>query len=283
MEDAMRYLLGMVLVASMPVIAAWAGETKIDNTPVTFFGPTGLIFTQSADTLDPGKAVTAISFTHERNVDSDLSSKNELAGTITLGLKRKIEVSAQIPFLINQEGFVSSDDKNNLEDINLSAKWRFFEQYEKYNVPAFGLSLTYYFPTAKEAFQEVDTWGIKVLLVSSAYTDIAQPLGSYIVGFYADGGIFLADVGRSGEEKHGLFDLGINFPLDESGQLNLLIEGNLTFKNDIPFERNFFATTAGLRYITTSLNVTAGLQHRIKRDEGFDDTNSLVIQAGYIF
>ncbi len=279
----MRYLLGLILVASMPVISAWAGETKIDNNPVTVFGPTGLIFTQSADTLEPGKAVTGISFTHERSVDPDISSQNELAGTITLGLKRKIEVSAQIPFLINQKGFVSSDDKNNLEDINLSVKWRFFEQYEKYNVPAFGLSLTYYFPTAKEAFQAVDTWGVKVLLVSSAYTDIAQPLGSYIVGFYADGGLFIADIGKSVEEKHGLLDLGIGLPLDESRKLNLIIEGNLTVQNDIPFEKDFFGATAGLRYITDTFNLTAGLQRRIKRDEGFEDTNSLVIQASYIF
>lgn len=279
----MRYLLGLFLVVSMPVFGVCAGETDIVHTPLTIFGPSGLLFTQSANTLDPGRIGAAVSFIHERNQGPDITAKNELAATITLGLKEGLELSAQIPFLLDQEVVVNSDDKNNLEDINISAKWRFLEQNTEYNLPAFGLSLTYYLPTAKEAFQVVESWGIKLLLVSSAYVDIAQPLGSYIVGFYADGGFFLADINGSREEKHGILDLGVNFPLDPSRELNLIIEGNLTIQNDIPLERDFLAFTAGLRYIATSFDLTAGLQHRFKLDDGTDDTNSLILQAGLFF
>lgn len=280
----MRYFLGFFLVVSMPVFGVCAGETDIaHNTPLTIFGPSGLIFTQSADTLDPGRIGTAVSFIHERNQGPDITAKNELAATITLGLKEGLELSAQIPFLLDQGVVVNSDDKNNLEDINISAKWRFLEQNTEYNLPAFGLSLTYYLPMAKEAFQVVESWGIKLLLVSSASVDIAQPLSSYIVGFYADGGFFLADINGSKEEKHGILDLGINFPLDPTRELNLIIEGNLTIQNNIPLERDFLAFTTGLRYIATSFDLTAGLQRRFKLDEGIDDTNSLILQAGLFF
>lgn len=277
----MRLLVVLLLIILfLTVTTALAHEVDMVHITPTIFGPSGLIFTQSADTLEPGRIEAAVGYTYEKSNAPDLNI-NRLTGSATLGLPKRFELSAQLPYFFDSEG--PGNEKNGLSDLNVSVKWRFIEQSEKYDLPSFGLSLTYYFPTAEKGFEMVDSWGVRALVVSSANVDITQPAGSYVVGFYADGGVFLRDTSKPEEEKHGILDLGLLFPLAMSRQLHLLLEGNATFKNDIPFEGDYLATTGGLRYITSSFSSTVAFQHRFMRDSAVDDVNQFIIQTGILF
>lgn len=272
-------LLLFFVVTCLPVTTVWSADTDMVQIPPTVFGPSGLLFTQSADTLDSGEIATGVSFAHERSRTPDFTI-DELSTTLTLGLPRGIELSARAPYFIQVESNGFRD--NGLADVDLTIKWRFLESNREYNFPAFGLSLTYYFPAGNESLRRVDSWGVKALIVSSAEVEVGAPHG-FLAGFYADGGVFLRDLNRPSEEKHGLINLGILIPVTESRQLQAILELNAILKNEIPSEGNYTAATGGLRYVSPRLSITGGIQHRIKSEDGFDDTNRLIVQASYFF
>lgn len=276
--------LGWMLSSTLFTPALRAQETNLVQIPPTLFGPTGLLFTQSTDTLPPGRFALGLSVIHEDSTIPDFTV-NEAVATLTAGLNGRTELSVQVPYMFNFER--AGNTESGLRDVNLSFKWRVMDQNMEMNLPAFGLSLTYYTPTTDDAnrlFATIDTWGVKALLVSSAEVDIAYPVGSYIVGFYIDGGVFIRDEDDDAlKEKHGIVDAGILLPLNESRQLHLLLEANATAKNNLPLEGNYTAATAAVRYVTSVINLTAGAQFRFKRDDFIDDTQKLILQASLLF
>lgn len=129
-----------------------------------------------------------------------------------------------------------------------------------------------------ESLRLADSWGVKALIVSSAEVEVGAPHG-FLAGFYADGGIFLRDLNRPSEEKYGLIDLGILIPVTESRRLQTILELNAVLKNESPSEGNYTAITGALRYVSPRLSIIGGIQHRFKNEDGFDDTNRLIVQA----
>lgn len=272
-------LLLFLFVTCLPVTAVWSADSGMVRIPPSVFGPSGLLFTQSADTLDSGEIAVGMSFAHEGSRTPDFTI-DELSTTLTLGLPGRIELSARAPYFVQVESSGFRD--GGLSDVDLTIKWRFLEYDAEYNLPAFGLSVTYYLPAGKENLRLVDSWGVKALIVSSAEVEVGAPHG-FLAGFYADGGIFLRDLNRPSEEKYGLIDLGILIPVTESRRLQTILELNAVLKNEIPSEGNYTAITGGLRYVSPRLSVTGGIQHRFKSEDRFDDTNRLLVQASYLF
>lgn len=258
---------------------AWAEHhTEFVKTSPTVFGPSGLLFTQSADTLAPGRVEIGFSFSREQSDRPDFTL-NELSPTVTAGLLERLELSARVPYLAVN---VFGEEEQSIQEVDISLKWRFLDADKKDNTPAFGLSVTYFQPAGKEALRRFESWGFKALIVSSAEVELGKPHG-VLVGLYADGGVMISDLGKSSEEKHGLIDFGALFPLNETKQLQLLLEANITRQNHTLFEGDYTGMTAALRYVTSRLNVTGGIQRRIRSESGVDDTNRFVFQGSLQF
>ncbi|MDC4226479.1 MAG: hypothetical protein MPW15_20090 [Candidatus Manganitrophus sp.] len=126
-------------------------------------------------------------------------------------------------------------------------------------------------------FDVVDSWGLKGLFLASAEVDISPSLHYYYyAGLYANAGIFIRDLGKPTEERHGLLDLGMALPLSKSRKLQLILETNTTLRNQIPLQGNYTGLTMALRYVTSSFQLTGGIQRRLKQDDEdveIEDTN----------
>lgn len=279
-----------VIVNAILMSPVWAGGTNLIRTPATAFGPTGLLFTQSTQTLPPGELEIGIGASYEHSSTNPDYTINEIAATLTFGILDWVEISARIPYVYNFESHgVESDG---MQGGELSLKWRFLNQEEDLGLPALGFSLTYFAPLdhKTEIFDAVDSWGLKGLLLASAEVDLSPSLHYYYyAGLYANAGIFIRDLDKPAEERHGLIDLGISLPLSKSRKVQLILETNSTLRNQLPLQGNYTGITIALRYVTASFHVTGGIQRRFKQDEAdgeeIEDTNPdrFVFQTGYLF
>lgn len=277
------FLIGFLILIGIPVSTVWAEEAELFRAPATTFGPSGLLFTQSTDTLLPGKIEVGFGVAYEHSSTDPDFLINELFGTVTFGILDWAEVSARVPYVYNFESHGA--DSSGISGGEFSLKWRFLNQGD-FGLPAVGFSLTYFSPIGNntDGFDAVESWGVKGLFLTSAQVDLSPSMfDHYYVGLYADGGIFIRDLGKPTEEKHGLIDLGIALPLIESRRLQLILETNATVKNEMPLQGNYTALTGALRYVTPSFHLTGGAQHRLKQDEGIQDTDRFVFQTGYLF
>ncbi len=253
----------------------------------TYNGLSGLFITQSIDTLPPAKVEVGFGLSYEdgKNLTSNTDLKvTELTSTLTVGVTPSIEVSAQLPYYLKVEDAPVRNDDSELGVANLSAKWRFLEPNTELNFPGFALSLTFYFPTGDQNFDPntVDSWGLKALVVSSAEAAVGTPNASVLIGFYADGGIYIQDSGDPTEEQHGIIDLGLLIPLIESRELQLILEGNGRTKRNTFIGNEYAAATIGLRYVSRHLAVNGGYQYRVGQSP-FDDSNLLIFYGSYFF
>lgn len=284
-----RLYLMVVFIIALIAPTAWAEGTKLVRLPSTFFGPSGLLFTQSTETLSPGKVEVGVGFAHEHSSNNPDYTINEFSATVTVGVLPWAELSARVPYIYRFESHGIITD--GIQGGELSLKWRLINQDEDLSIPAMGFSLTFFSPIDGKvnAFDVVDSWGIKGLLLASAEVDLSPSLRySYYAGLYANAGVFVRDLDKPTEERHGLIDLGMALPLSQSRRLQLIFEANTTVRNQIPLQGNYTGLTAALRYVTPSFQLTGGIQHRLKQDdeeEVIEDTNPdrLVIQASYLF
>lgn len=284
-----RLCLMVFFIATLLIPAAWAGETELVRLPSTSLGPTGLLFTQSTDTLSPGSVEVGIGFAHEHSSNNPDYTINEISATVTVGVLPWAEVSARVPYMYSFESHGIETD--GIQGGEISLKWRFLNQDEAFGLPAMGLSLTYFSPIDSKvnAFDVVESWGLKGLFLASAEVDLSPSLHYYYhAGLYANAGIFIRDLGKPTEERHGLLDLGIALPLSPSRRLQLIFEANTTLRNEIPLQGNYTGLTAALRYVTSSFQLTGGIQRRLKQDDEdveIEDTNPdrFVFYASYLF
>lgn len=284
-----RLYLTVVFIMTLIAPTAWAAETALIRHPSTTFGPSGLLFTQSTNTLSPGKVEIGIGFAHEHSSNNPDHTINEISATVTAGVLPWAEVSAHVPYIYRFESHGIETD--GIQGGELSLKWRFLNQYEDFGLPAMGASLTYFSPIDSKvsAFDVVDSWGLKGLFLASAEVDISPSLHySYHAGLYANAGIFIRDLGKPTEERHGLLDLGMALPLSPSRRLQLIFEANTTLRNEIPLQGNYTGITAALRYVTSSFQLTGGMQRRLKQDDEdvkIEDTNPdrFILYASYLF
>jgi len=283
-------ILGFVLL-SLP----FSGElmamdmTQFVRIPSSLSGLSGLLVTQSIDTLPPGRFELGLGFAREEGGLSDGSdfSISQLGASFTMGLTHAMEASLQIPYFAKIDGTEitgAAVDESHLGDVSLSVKWRFLEPSTALNFPGFGLSLTGFFPTGdgEVGAGAVESWGLKALLVSSAETEVGPSGSSILIGFYADWGIYVQDSGKETEESHGIAHLGLLVPLNKTRDIHLLLEGNTTTNLDRRFEKDYVRLTSALRYVTGKASWTLGYQRSLN-DSPFEDANRFILHGTYFF
>ncbi|MFQ5588556.1 MAG: hypothetical protein ACE5F7_06930, partial [Nitrospiria bacterium] len=132
----------------------------------------------------------------------------------------------------------------------------------------------------------VDSWGVRALLVSSAEAEITLFSYQMLMGFYANGGIYIQDSGDPTEEKHGIVDLGILAPLHRSGKVHLLLEASARINRETALPANadadYTAIMPGLRYVTSRLAFTAGWPHRFNSGPN-ENSDLFLFQGSYLF
>lgn len=277
------FLIGFLILIGIPVSSVWAEEAELFRTPGSTFGPSGLLFTQSTDTLLPGEIEVGVGGAYEHSSTDPDYLINEMAVTVTFGISERVEVSARVPYVYNFESH--GVDSAGISGGEFSLKGRLLDQGD-FRLPAVGFSLTYFTPLGSNIheFDAVESWGLKGLFLTSAQVDLSPSIfDHYYAGLYADGGMFIRDLDKPTEERHVLIDFGISLPLVESRRLQLILETNATIGNELPLQGNYTALTAALRYVAPSFSLAGGVQHRLKRDEGIQDTDRFVLQAGYLF
>jgi len=279
-----RLSMGGTLMALLALAQpAWAGVTEFNRISSTYSGLSGLLITQSIDTLSPGKVEIGLGGSYESGkVGTADLTVTELTSTLTIGLTPSLEISTQVPYYSDVE--IGPSSQSELGVVNLSAKWRFLEPSTDLNFPGFALSLTVYFPTGEPKLDPltVDSWGLKALVVSSAETEVGLPNSTVLVGFYADGGFYIQDSGDPTEERHAIVDLGLLIPLIDSRELQLMLEGSGRIDRNAFIGNEYAAATIGLRYVGRHLAVNGGYQRRIGQAP-FDDSNLAIFYGSYFF
>ncbi len=278
------FLLGVIALTVSFTQSSWATQTTFSRVSSTFSGGTGLFITQSINTLGPGKLETGLGLSSQdgRRGSEDLAI-TELSPTFTFGLTPSMELSAQIPYFVNLE--IGDTSTSSVGDVNLSLKWRFMEASTDLNFPGFAFQLTAFLPTGGERIEgtaQVESWGAQLLLISSAETEVGSQDMNMLIGFYADGGVYIQDPGDPTEENSGVINLGVLVPLNESRELQLILEANGRVNREFPLEREYAAATAGLRYATRHLALNGGFQRRINQSP-FEDSSRLIFYGSYLF
>ena len=273
----------LLFTLNMPRMATASEMTQFIHMPSTLNGPSGLLLTQSIDTLPPQKWGVGLGFSREKS-DQPRFAETQAIFTGIMGLRENLEASMQIPYFTDVE--LGDKSESGAGDVNLSLKWRFMDASPDLNFPGFALSFSVFLPTGDQENRvgTVDAWGIKALLVSSAEAEIALPRRTVLMGFYANGGIYIQDNGDPTQEKHGIIDLGILVPLNETRQVQLLLEGNGRLRREKPGigESEYRAGTLGLRYVRQNMTLTGAWQRRFN-DLDQDDTNLLLFHGTYGF
>lgn len=280
------FVLGFFLMAlSMPRLGLASEMTHFLHIPSTLNGPSGLILTQSIDTLPPKKYGMGLGFSMEES-DNPKFTETQAIFTGIMGLSQTLEASVQIPYFTEVQR-PNRKSESGMGDVSVSLKWRFMDASPSLNFPGFALSLSVFLPTgdAENGVGTVDVWGLKALIVSSAEALITLPFGTTLMGFYANGGVYIQDSGDPTEEKHGILDIGILLPLNNTKRIQLLLEGNARMRREKrgfnPPDAEYRAGTVGLRYIRKNMIFTAALQHRLNGLN--DDTDIFLFHGAYGF
>lgn len=265
------FLLGLIITTFSFTQLALSQETALNRVSSTLTGGTGLFITQSIDTLAPGKLEVGLGLSYEDGKHKDKKVGNltipKLSSTLTFGLSPNMEASAQIPYFLNLE--VGNQSESSIGEINLSLKWRLTEASTDLNFPGFAFHFTAFLPTGgdrKKGTANFDSWGAQLLLVSSAEAEVGLPDMHILVGFYADGGVYIQDAGDTTEDNAGIIDLGILVPLSEAKEVQLIIEANARVSQELLLERQHAAVTGGLRYVTRHLALNGGWQKRLNQN-----------------
>ncbi len=286
----LTFFLGLILTLSLPFsipTALSAAEPEFPRAPQSLSGSTGLLFTQSADTLPPGKVEVGLGSFHERSSKDPGYTAGEVAPMITFGLPGRLELIARTPYMYRYER--ADEKRSGLREGSLALKWRFLDRNSQLLLPSMAVALAYHFGAGNktEPFRTVDSWGIEARLIAS---DIIETYPSvtdiYQFGIYLDGGIFIRDIGGDFQEKHGRVDLGFLFPLSESREVQLILEGNGTVKSEFLLEESHIGFTAGIRYVTAQIHLTGGIQHRFIKSTSQTESRSsdrFVFLTGYLF
>jgi len=286
-----RFIAGgvvLIMVAMTQNVIA-SDSTFLVRIPSTIYGTSGLLLTQSINTLAPGKPNVGLGFSIGDDDRPDFREA-QLFATATMGLKHNLEVSGQIPYFADTDRRKNKSESE-IGDINLSLKWRFMDPSADFNMPGFGLSFTVFLPTGEPELGagNIDSFGLKVLAIASAEADIELPTKIILFGFYANGGIYVQDSGDATEEEHGIVDLGILVPINKSRTLQFLLEGNMrlgretrSFQTSITNNGDYVAILPGFRYITNQIALTGGWQHRFNEGAN-DDTDMLIFNGNYSF
>ncbi|MDA8422368.1 MAG: hypothetical protein M0Z89_03440 [Nitrospiraceae bacterium] len=256
------------------------------NRPVNIQGLTGLIVTNSAYTQPKNKFTIGLSGMLENsNVPNYSVGEGILTGTY--GVTDTIEVGFKGRTVATNLGS-SKNREIGAGDTDLLFKWRLSSQGEDLPAIAVGAALTLPTGDQSKGFHEVKHEGVRLMLIGTHEKEM--PEEDIVIGFYVEGQVVLNDqlegrLNNPYRDKYGVINAGILVPITEGRQVQVIVEYNYVTRKDVltPEGGNFSAVTPGLRFVTPSLNITAGVQFLTKDLPGFENDQRYIGTLSYQF
>jgi hypothetical protein len=259
---------------------------KVVNRPPNIQGLTGLITTNSAFTRPAGSIAIGVAALGE---DSRVPNYSiiQVPVTLTIGITDTIEAGLKAKYV----NFAKSLESG-MGDSEVALKWRW--NTHSTTSPELAIGVAGIIPTADETtgLNEVTDWGAKFMVMATSETKIFK---NSFLGIYLEAQAVFIDGFSAGsttnatntQDRYGVLNAGILLPISPNNQLQVMLEVNDTFKksrkNVILGEGDQLGVMPGLRFVTDSLNITAGAQFLRKDAAGFEDTIRWVGTMSYQF
>ncbi len=255
----------------------FAEEILMVNRPVNASGLTGLIFTTSPYTLDPGIVELSASMLSESSRFPEYTL-NEFPFSITLGLEKNAEVSIRSSYVHIKEGpTVTAPTERRTGDFEISFKRNIVAPEDLPNRPSIAIISTFLLPTENNIdgkIQAVSRWGIKAGL--SLGTEIAWH--DHVLGMYADAQLKGQDIGeRRRQDIFLIANTGIILPISRYRNLQMFMEYSFTNGQDrlSVTGGDFSGFTYGLRLVSERFNFTMGTQFIHKHQSEFGSSDRI--------
>jgi hypothetical protein len=257
------------------------------NHPVNIQGLTGLLVTNSAYSQPKGRFTVGLSGVAENSSTPDYSVVQG-SMSVTYGATDRVEVGVKAKAVATNVGRASTR-KTGAGDTDFLVKWRVSSQTADLPAIALGMALTLPTGDRNKGMSEIRHEGVRLMLIGTHEQEMP---GGIVLGLYVDGQAVFNDQlekknGNAYADKYGIINAGILFPIVESNRLQVIIEYNgVTKKSDRPdiLEQNYSALTPALRYVTPSLNITAGVQFLSKEDSAiYGNDERYIGTLSYLF
>jgi len=270
-------------------------KPKINNLPQNWKGLSGLFFTTSTRTLDPGTVEVGPAWIMENSYKPSFT-RTTYAFNAGVGIPNHFEFGLHIPYVqtdlyTTRTIDIFGNPKYNFTKVNQAGigsveglfKWAINQQ--SLFLPSFAVGLGFIAPSSNytQGISSVKYFGFKALLCTSLeindlfFTD-------YAFAVIADGALVFRDLGfenRKYEEKHGEIHMGLVFPLHPRNYLTLITEyeGILLMGTTNANNENSFL--GGLRFTTQHINLTAGAQYVLVATKDMRDKYRYVANLTY--
>jgi hypothetical protein len=257
------------------------------NRPPNIQGLTGLMVMNSAFTQPAGTLAVGGSVLFE---DSDKPNYHIIQApiTLTLGITDTIEAGIKMKY-VDYDIATPKAREGGLGDSEVAVKWRW--KTHSATSPELAIGLAGILPTGSDSkgLNDVTHWGAKFMVMASSETRI---FSNSFLGLYVEAqAVYIDGVGSSHktitQDKYGVLNAGVLLPISTDNRLQAMIELNDTlFKriNNTPLaEGDQIGITPALRYVTKTLNFTAGAQFLHKDTKGYEDSIRWIGTVSYRF
>jgi hypothetical protein len=229
--------------------------------------------------------VIGLSATAENSAKPDFSIVQGIA-TITGGVSDRIELGLKTKVIATNIGR-SETRKTGTGDTDLLFKWRVSSDGEMMPAMAVGLACTLPTGETSKGLNEVKNEGIRIMVIGTSEREMP---GDYVFGVYFEGQlVFIDQLQRPADspyaDRYGVINAGVLFPVTDDRRLQAIVEYNQVAKKDTVtlYDEDFIAVMPGLRYVTPTLNISLGIQFRVRDQAGAENDNRYVGTLSYKF
>lgn len=268
---------------------------KVNNLPQNFKGMSGLFFTTSSRTLDPGTVEVGTAYLQQTNPDPDYT-RTEYVFNAGVGIPGNFEFGLHIPYVESnltigeridefgrRERTFGQQNHAGMGSVEGMFKWGY--AHPSLFLPPLALGLGGIAPgiAYDDGVSEVKSWGARVLIATGVEINDLF-FTEYAFAIMADGQLVLRDLGVSGrdyEEKSGEVHLGMVFPLHPRNFVTLIVEYDGVLMRGTTNEEDRNGIVGALRFTTHHINVTAGAEQVYLEARDMDDETRFFANLSY--
>lgn len=270
-------------------------KPKVNNLPQNFKGLSGLFFTTSSRTLDPGTVEVGTAYLQQTNPEPEYT-RTEYVFNAGVGIPAGFEFGLHIPYVESdltigeridefgrRERTFGQENHAGVGSVEGMFKWGC--AHPSLFLPPFAIGLGGIAPgiAYDDGVSDVKSWGARVLVASGVEINDLF-FTEYAFAIMADGQLVLRDLGVSGrdyEEKSGEVHLGMVFPLHPQNYVTLIVEYEGILMRGTTNEEDRNGIVGALRFTTQHINVTAGAEQVYLEARDMDDETRFFANLSY--
>ena len=265
-------------------------DERISHLPLAFGGLSGLLVTASTRTVEYLHFAGGIAGEYRFNEDNPGFSIVTGAVNLAFGFPKRCELAVHVPYIIQEFDVpvevnqpttpIRQGRAEGLGDIDVWLKYAILHRI--HYLPSLALGVAFIAPSGDfpELAGSVYNYGFRLMFAASVelndfdFTDYA--LGAFFEGQLVFRDLFDGDH----EEKSGLINLGMLFPLDNRNYVSLLAEYNGAFHQGWLNDQDTHGFTGGFRFTMKWFGVTLGYSYVVQRASDWDDSHRAIATVG---